>query len=409
MAIQNRRGAFSNFDPSKMLPGEFAIVQSGDTSTSDGKSVYIAFQSGQVKKLATYTDIQDAVESATDELIEEVTQGLEEDVQRAEEAARTLTIDNTLTQSGQAADAKKTGDEITALKNDLANNIREIFGVTNKSDIDGEITFPLAYGYWAIESDVLKWKPSNNKLYLASVNPIKVDAGDVIHLKSSLNTCFFAHYSADGSTWSSLVNTTSRDKEITTDGYVLVSVRNEPSSSAWTDADIETFFANRISIVKKEYTNRAISRIDNIDGLTGLLANESGVVQIYVTASETTLQANVYSGIEIPAVTGETIRIKAALSVTHPEYYGSIQLSVRERYNNGTVKRTDYSDLTNIIDYIVTNAYTASIQFVFMLSKASASSVTTGYYENIKYSLAAIKKQESIDSVLTESGDTWEV
>lgn len=133
MAIQNRRGAFANFDPSKMLPGEFAVVQSGDTSTSDGKSVYIAFQSGQVKKLATYTDIQDAVESATDELIEEVTQGLEEDVQRAEEAARTLTIDNTLTQSGQAADAKKTGDEIADVKEDLSDIWEEIGGQANVS------------------------------------------------------------------------------------------------------------------------------------------------------------------------------------------------------------------------------------------------------------------------------------
>lgn len=37
----------------------------------------------------------------------------------AAESARTLTIDNTLTQQGQAADAKKTGDEIADLKSDL--------------------------------------------------------------------------------------------------------------------------------------------------------------------------------------------------------------------------------------------------------------------------------------------------
>jgi len=38
----------------------------------------------------------------------------------AAESARTLTIDDTLTQAGQAADAKKTGDEITGLKEDLS-------------------------------------------------------------------------------------------------------------------------------------------------------------------------------------------------------------------------------------------------------------------------------------------------
>lgn len=37
----------------------------------------------------------------------------------AAESARTLTIDNTLTQQGQAADSKKTGDEISAIKVDL--------------------------------------------------------------------------------------------------------------------------------------------------------------------------------------------------------------------------------------------------------------------------------------------------
>ena len=37
----------------------------------------------------------------------------------AAESARTLTIDNTLTQQGQAADAKKVGDEITEIKDDL--------------------------------------------------------------------------------------------------------------------------------------------------------------------------------------------------------------------------------------------------------------------------------------------------
>lgn len=43
-----------------------------------------------------------------------------ESAEAAAESARTLTIDNTLTHQGQAADAKKVGDEITALKDDLS-------------------------------------------------------------------------------------------------------------------------------------------------------------------------------------------------------------------------------------------------------------------------------------------------
>ena len=44
----------------------------------------------------------------------------------AEESARTLTIDDTLSQSGQAADAKKTGDEIIDLKGDISDVDEEL-------------------------------------------------------------------------------------------------------------------------------------------------------------------------------------------------------------------------------------------------------------------------------------------
>lgn len=54
----------------------------------------------------------------------------------AAESARTLTIDNTLTQSGQAADAKKTGDEISDLKSDLS--YRE--QITNGDDLNNYVT-----------------------------------------------------------------------------------------------------------------------------------------------------------------------------------------------------------------------------------------------------------------------------
>lgn len=59
MAIQLRRGAYIDFDPSKLLPGEVGVVQSGDTHSSDGKSAYIAFSSGDVKRIATEDDVQE--------------------------------------------------------------------------------------------------------------------------------------------------------------------------------------------------------------------------------------------------------------------------------------------------------------------------------------------------------------
>lgn len=147
MAIQNRRGAYSNFTPSKMVPGEFAVVQSGDPNGKDGQAVYIAFQTGQAKRLSTYEDMQSEIESATEDIAQDLTDQIEAAVaddleaartaatnaqtaattatqkakaasESAEEAAETVAniIDNTLTQTGKAADARVTGDRLSAIE-----------------------------------------------------------------------------------------------------------------------------------------------------------------------------------------------------------------------------------------------------------------------------------------------------
>ena len=68
MAIQNRRGAYTNFDPTKMLPGEYAIVLSGDPSDTSGYAVYMCFASGVVKRLALDENVADALDLKQDEL-----------------------------------------------------------------------------------------------------------------------------------------------------------------------------------------------------------------------------------------------------------------------------------------------------------------------------------------------------
>ena len=41
MAIKNRRGPYNKFDPTKLLPGEWAVVLSGDPHASDGLACYM--------------------------------------------------------------------------------------------------------------------------------------------------------------------------------------------------------------------------------------------------------------------------------------------------------------------------------------------------------------------------------
>ena len=150
MAIQLRRGAYANFDPAKMTPGEPAIVVSGDPNSSDGKSAYVAFAAGDVKRLATHDDMVAEIADITEDIINEVSTEIEEaihdDMETASEAAATATqkasdasasaaeaaqtvatiIDPTLSQTGKAADAKATGDAISDLNGALS-DVKEDF------------------------------------------------------------------------------------------------------------------------------------------------------------------------------------------------------------------------------------------------------------------------------------------
>lgn len=63
MAIQNRRGIHTDFDATKMVAGEFAVVQSGDPNNTNGTSVYICFQNGSAKRLTLIEDLDTVVGS----------------------------------------------------------------------------------------------------------------------------------------------------------------------------------------------------------------------------------------------------------------------------------------------------------------------------------------------------------
>ena len=60
MAIQMRRGQLADFNPDKMLPGEWAV---STDSTSSNQHVYMCFAPGVVKRMATYEDFEDDMEA----------------------------------------------------------------------------------------------------------------------------------------------------------------------------------------------------------------------------------------------------------------------------------------------------------------------------------------------------------
>lgn len=88
MAIQDRRGDYDHFDPQKMLPGEWAVVLRGDPNVRDGKSTYVCFSAGVVKRLMTEEDLTIELDERTQAIINKLVGEVNAAVQGAVEAAK---------------------------------------------------------------------------------------------------------------------------------------------------------------------------------------------------------------------------------------------------------------------------------------------------------------------------------
>lgn len=126
MAIQNRRGEYEDFVPSKLKSGEWAVVTSGDSNATDGTSVYMCFTPGDVKRMATYEDAETIINNATsdikDTLTEEVNAATEQATTAAKNADAKATSAETAAKTATAA-AKNANDAVTAIKNASAGTL----------------------------------------------------------------------------------------------------------------------------------------------------------------------------------------------------------------------------------------------------------------------------------------------
>lgn len=71
MAIQSRRGPAAKFDPAKLLPGEWAVEL-------DAKRVHMCFAAGDTRRMATYEEMKENIEDATEEIREQLIADVEE-------------------------------------------------------------------------------------------------------------------------------------------------------------------------------------------------------------------------------------------------------------------------------------------------------------------------------------------
>ena len=65
MAIRMRRGKRTDFDPTKMLPGEWAVAIDSNT---DNQIVWMCFAAGVVKRMGTYEDFKVMIRDATKDI-----------------------------------------------------------------------------------------------------------------------------------------------------------------------------------------------------------------------------------------------------------------------------------------------------------------------------------------------------
>ena len=132
MAIQNRRGEYQNFVPSKMVPGEIAVVQSGDPTSTDGKAIYVCTAAGNVKRLASYEELGNYLTQVQDVYndVQTVAQNIQEAQTnvniKAQQASQSASDAAATLQSVEAVVAREQAEAIEAIDQAYQNNVDAI-------------------------------------------------------------------------------------------------------------------------------------------------------------------------------------------------------------------------------------------------------------------------------------------
>lgn len=148
MAIQNRRGAFKDFNPNKLQPGEWATVLTGDPNAKDGKSTYLGYGDGIVKRMATYEDMEENIDKATNEIVTELTTEVNK-ATSSDNAATTKANDATTkanasaskadTATANANEATSNANTATSNANNAATNAQKIADTVQQKLDNGEL------------------------------------------------------------------------------------------------------------------------------------------------------------------------------------------------------------------------------------------------------------------------------
>ena len=200
----------------------------------------------------------------------------------AAESARTLTIDATLTQSGQAADAKATGDAITELKNDLAPIQSDLH------DLNGYIeSRRWVRGQRYINDGTEKIVASANIWAMMADNTyVTLKAGDVVSTPDTAMWQFLGGYSIDNKqTWTVIPGRQSA-YIVPADGLYFFSIRRLPNGTNMSDSELSALNDTLLFTVQNKIKT-IDERIDPLSGaVTDIKSTLNNIVGISVKPSD---------------------------------------------------------------------------------------------------------------------------
>nr|DAG86533.1 MAG TPA: hypothetical protein [Caudoviricetes sp.] len=263
MAIQNRRGAYGDFDPSKLLPGEWAVVLSGDTNASDGLACYMCFKAGVVKRMATYEDMIDNIAATSGELIaEEVDRQCREAIQECKAATNSANI--AITNANSAA---ANAVSVAASAQAAADRANEAAGNIEQANIK-----PLAY---SVSGESITAGNSAEKPLIGLTVHGRADqvstTGAQLFNKSSVTSESYVR-DTDGTVVASTTHPTCASDYITLDGAESIYITSTMTSNRW-----GAFYND-----KKEY-------VSGIAGYSSPITVPVGAVYIRLTVADDNL------------------------------------------------------------------------------------------------------------------------
>lgn len=339
MAIQNRRGNYTDFDPTKMVAGEFAVVQNGDPNGTDGEAVYIAPKAGKAKRLATADEMRNLIYSELEEIIEETEQALADDIQRAEDAA---------------ASVEDSAAQITKNKNDISD-------LNNKSN-----------------------RIENEAIQIAGVVE-ELECGLTAEVKTALLNCFtkVAWIDAQGQTYyDALEDALNNERTLSS----ISAVFNQGSTVIY-DTD-ELYALKQYLTVTATYSDGTTREVSNYT-LDGTLTAGTSTITVGYNKKTTTFTVSVTH--QTKTLESITATFNSSASITTDNVLDDLRpyLTVRALYNDGTTETVSNYTLSGNLN-VGTNTITVTYS-----GKTATFTVNVTEAEVVLQSITAVFNQGS--------------